>query len=472
MTSIMKYILIILLVLYLPISLFALPSPKEIYQRNREAVCLVSFYQNIASDARIGSYDKIQRHRIGVLVNSSGLIMVSNDVYPASLDVVSNSGSLLSEIPTDFKVKLFNKKEYPAKFLGKDDQAQVAFIQLEDSTGKDDFPFVEFWTTENIGIGDSIYVLELLDSIHNFEPIFTPQIIHAVIESPRRKFLINNYTISLSAGGLVLNQTGKAIGVTIKQFLDFNFISPGDFEELHQDYLEIAPTEWFRTLINKPPNIEENLLSPKAWLGIRMQALSENLQKYWSVPQKGGIIINQIYPESPAEEANLAVGDIILAIADSTLLIEKDEETSKLRNIILSQSPGTTIEVKIFRKGKIEKKKIHLRPAPKSISLAQNFALPKLGFEIRELTRDIIYQENLPLYTPGVFVYQVDRASPAGIAGLEIGDIIQEINGQKVNSFKNAKKILQETEKNSTKKYMLKVLANRFTRFVFLDLNK
>lgn len=468
----MKNVLIILIVLYSHISLSALPSPKEIYQKNREAVCLVSFYQNIASDARIGSYDKIQRHRIGILVNPSGLIMVSNDVYPASLDVVSDGGSLLSEIPTDFKVKLFNKKEYPAKFLGKDDQAQVAFVQLEDSSRNNDFPFVEFWTTENIGVGDSVYVLELLYSIYNFESIFTPQIIHAVIESLRRKFLINNYTISLSAGGLVLNQAGKAIGVTIKQYLDFSFITPGEFEELHQDYLEIAPTEWFLTLINKPPNIEENMLSLKAWLGIRMQALSENLQKYWNVPQKGGIIINQIYPESPAEEANLAVGDIILAVADSILLIEKDEETSKLRNMILSQSPGTTIEMKIFRKGKIEKKKIHLRSAPKSISLAQNFSLPKLGFEIRELTRDIIYQDNLPLNTPGVFVYQVDRASPAGIARLEIGDIIQEINGQKVNSFEDAKKILEETEKNSTKRYMLKVLANRSTRFVFLDLNK
>jgi serine protease Do len=398
--------------------------------------------------------------------------MVSNDVYPVSLDVVTAGGSLLAGIPTDFKVKFDDETEYSAQFLGKDDQAKVAFVKLENFDNSKPLPYVIFQKTNNLGITDSVYILELLNQNYNFQTLFTTHRINAVIESPRRKFLVNNYTPALSAGGLVLNAEGKAIGVTIKQDIDFSFAPPGDFEEFHKDYLEISPAEWFVELIENPPNIEKNQISQKSWLGIRMQALSEELQKYWNVPQAGGVVINQIFPESPAEKSRLQVGDVILAIEDSVLIIRKDEETSRLRNIIFSKSPGTSLSIKLFRKGKIITKKIELTPAPKSVSLAKSLPVPHLGFEIRELTRDIIYQENLPLETPGVFVYQVDRASPAGIAGLQIGEIIQEFNGKGIKSFNDAVEILQEVEKEPQDKYMLKVLSNKTTRFVFLDLQK
>jgi S1-C subfamily serine protease len=446
-------------------------SPEEIYQSARPSICLVSFYQNIASDSKIGSFDKIKKHRTGILVSPNGLVMVSNDVYPVSLDFASSGGSLLSGMPSDFKVKLSNGEEYPAHFLGKDDQAMVAFIKIH-SMRDDFFPYIEFSTTQSVKMSNSIFTLELLAQNYNFSALFTTHQINAVIESPQRKFLINNYSPALSAGGLVLSDQGQAIGVIVNQSFDFTFLQPGDFEDFHKNYLEIAPSEWFVDLIKNPPNIQENQLSQKSWLGIRMQALTPELRQYWNVPQNGGIIINQVFPKSPAEKSKLKTGDIILAVDDSTLLIEKDEHTARLRNLILSYIPGSEIQLKIFRQGNTLSKKVILAAAPKAIGLAASFPVAEWGFEIRELTRDIIYQDDLPLNTPGVFVYQVDRASPAGIGGLLIGDIIQEINQQKINNFDQAKKIITNFIDLSQKMHMLKVLSNRNTRYVFIDLKK
>jgi serine protease Do len=446
-------------------------SPKEIFRKNQDAICLVSFYQNLASDSKIGAYDKIKQHRIGILVNASGLVLVSSDIYPVSLDIVSTGMSFLSGLPTDFEVKLNNDKKYAAKFLGKDDQAQIAFIQI---TGEkeDNFPYILFKDTENIGIADSIFVLELLTQNYEFAPLFTAHTVDAVVKSPRKKFLVNNYTNALSAGGLVLDSQGDAIGVTLKQSFNYSYTTPNDFEEYHKEYLEIAPSEWFVHLIENPPNLQEKQIIQKSWLGIRMQGLSEELQKYWNVKQNGGIIINQVYPESPAEKSKLKTGDIILFVNDSTLLITKDEETDKFRNIIRSIPPGEEIQIKIFREGKILTKKIQLTAAPKAIGLAESYPVPDMGFELRELTRDILYQENLPLNTPGVFVYQVDRASPAGIGGLMIGDILQEINNREIKDLESAQKIIVEEKEITKSYYMLKVLTNRSTRFVFLEFNK
>lgn len=465
--------------IYLYLTLFGLfvfqalygSSPEEIYQSARPSICLVSFYQNISSDSKIGSFDKIKKHRTGILVSPNGLVMVSNDVYPVSLDFASSGGSLLSGMPSDFKVKLSNGEEYPAHFLGKDDQAMVAFIKIH-SMRDDLFPYTEFVPTQSVKMSNSIFTLELLAQNYNFSALFTTHQINAVIESPQRKFLINNHSPALSAGGLVLNSQGQAIGVIVNQSFDFTFLQPGDFEDFQKNYLEIAPSEWFIDLIKNPPNLQENQLSHKSWLGIRMQALTPELKEYWKVPQDGGIIINQVFPKSPAEKAKLKTGDIILAVNDSTLLINKDEHTARLRNLILSYVPGSEIHLKIYRQGKTISKKVLLSAAPKAIGLAASFPVVEWGFEIRELTRDILYQDDLPLNTPGVFVYQVDRASPAGIGGLRIGDIIQEINQREILNFDLAKETIAGYIDGQQKMHMLKVLSNRNTRFVFIDLKK
>jgi len=446
-------------------------SPSEIYQSARNSICLVSFYQNTASDSKIGSFDKIKKYRIGILVRPDGLVMVSNDVYPVSLDFVSSGGSLLSGMPTEFKVKLSDGEEYPGHFLGKDDQARVAFIKIHNP--RDDmYPYIEFIPTQNVEITDSVYTLELLAQNYNFSPLFTGHQINAVVESPQRKFLVNNFSPALSAGGLVLNLRGQAIGVMLNQAFDFTFLQPGDFEDFQKSYLEIAPSEWFMDLIKDPPNLRENQLSQKSWLGIQMQALTPELKEYLEVPQDGGIIINQVFPESPAAAAKLKIGDIILAIDDSTLLIKEDDQTAQLRNLILSYAPQAEIQLKIFREGKILQKKVKLTSAPKAIGLAESFPVPEWGFEVRELTRDIIYQDNLPLNTPGVFVYQVDRASPAGIGGLQIGDIIQEIDGREIIDFAGGKEIISAHLNGARQMHLVKVLSNRRTRFVFVDLRK
>jgi hypothetical protein len=334
------------------------------------------------------------------------------------------------------------------------------------------FPFVSFRETLKISVADSLFILELLTQNFNYTPLFTAHQVNAVVESPRRKFLVNNYLPALSAGGLVLNSKGEAIGVVINPSLNFSFDHDGEFEDYQKNFLEIAPSEWFWELIKNPPNMPENQVAQRSWLGIQMQALTKELKEYWKVPQEGGVVITKVFPESPAEKAKLQSGDIILAVDDSVLHITKEEETANLRNLILSIPPNTSIQLKIFRNGKALNKKLTLIAAPKAIGVAEGFPIPELGFEIRELTRDIMFLNDLPLNTPGVFVYQVDRASPAGIAGLEVGDIIQEINGQKIEDLQEARKTIANLEKNSPKVYMIKVLSGHLTRFVFLDLKK
>ncbi len=451
-------------------SVIAAHSAREIFETNRDKVCLISYYQNISSEVRIGSFDKVKRYCIGVLVNPEGLVMVSSEVYPVSLDIISGEGSLLTDLPSDFTVTLSTGENFPAEFISKDDQAQVAFIQIKNLKPGRKLPFAKFSTTHHLSVGDTIFVLELLPENYNFEPLFTQHLINALVASPQKRFLINNYSPALSPGGLVIDSKNHPIGVTIPQSANVSIQSSTNIEDMYKDFLEIAPSEWFSHLIENPKELRKNETISKSWLGIRMQGLNRELQRYWKVPQQGGIIINQVFQESPASKAGLQVGDVILAVNDSVLLVQKDKETVQLRNIIRAHPPGKPLTMKIFRDGTILTIQVVPEAAPKAISLAKKFSLPELGFEIRELTRDVLYDENLPLSTPGVFVYQVDPASPAGLAGLIIGDIIQEINRKPVKSLPQAKANLKNILQQPHPKFMLKILRNRSTRFVFIQL--
>ena len=73
MRAVLKVFLIVLIFIHL------LPgsTSRDIYEKVHPTICLVSFFQNISSDAKIGSFDKIKRHCTGILVNSKGLLILT-----------------------------------------------------------------------------------------------------------------------------------------------------------------------------------------------------------------------------------------------------------------------------------------------------------------------------------------------------------------------------------------------------------
>lgn len=465
----MKYIRLFITIVCLGSFTAFAQGPQDIFEKYRDNVCLVEYYKNISSQTKIGSYMKLKQKRIGLIASADGLIIVNSDVFPISLDILSmDVGSFRSGEPSDFKVKLHDGREYKAEFIGKDDVAQMAFIQITDAI-ESPLPFVKFDDTSNIRVGQPVYLLELLGEGYEYEPLFTSYTINAVIKSPRRKFLIKNDINALSAGGLVITAEGAAVGITLRNGYNMDFSEHGEFDDFRRDFLEIAPTENFQGLIEDPPIFQKSAHRGKAWLGIGMQALTNGLKEFWEVPAEGGIIIDRIYPESPAGKAGLKVKDVLIEFDGQAINVTRDEELRRFRELITNSKPGAVIELSVFRDGKIKKEKVTLGSAPRSIDLAEKYQSAKLGLEVRELTWDILYEYDLPLKTTGVYVFQVDRASPAGLGGLDVGSIITHIDGKAVKGLADFEQKISEAVENGNNKIMFQLRYRRVTSFVFID---
>lgn len=445
-------------------------EPDEIFEKFRKRICLVTYYKNVSSQSQIGSYIKIEQERIGLIVSSDGLVMVNSDIYPLSLDLVSGDGvSFSSGEPSDFKVKLHDGKELVAEFLGKDDQAQVAFVRIAEDSDRS-FPHVSFDKNPQVRVGEQVFLMELLSDSYQHQPLFTEMRINAIVETPRRKYLVKNEVTALSAGGLVVNKDGVPIGITLRSEPDFSFLPSGEFDDFQRDFLEIAPPANFRGLIANPPQLQRSVVSNKAWLGVGMQALTPELAAHWGIKSSGGVIVNRVFPDSPAQQAGLSVRDVITSFGGQALGISRDEDLNQMREYITRRSPKDAVTIEVYRNGRRMLQEVTLQSAPRAVDLAEKMQFSELGLEVRELTRDVLYNYHLPLDTGGVYVYQVDRAAPAGLGGLEAGSIITHVNGHPVASLAGFAGQMELALKRVPQWIQLQVQMRRTTDFVFVEL--
>ena len=87
----------------------------------------------------------------------------------------------------------------------------------------------------------------------------------------------------------------------------------------------------------------------RGWLGVGIQDLSEELAEYSGIKDKKGVLITEVFPGDPADEAGIKPKDIVLSING-----KKVENTRELSKLIADTSVGDTVKIKVLRNG-IEK---------------------------------------------------------------------------------------------------------------------
>jgi len=138
-------------------------------------------------------------------------------------------------------------------------------------------------------------------------------------------------------------------------------------------------------------------------------------------------------PDSPAGKAGLKPGDILLEF-DS----KKTEAPGDLQRAVGLAAPGADIKVKVWREGSERTVDVKIGEAPDERESQQRGgsrggAPSVLGMEVRPITPEVARQLNLKT-SEGVIVARVDEGSAAAEAGIQRGDVIREINRQKIRS--------------------------------------
>ena len=180
----------------------------------------------------------------------------------------------------------------------------------------------------------------------------------------------------------------------------------------------------------------------RGWLGVSIQPLTPELAKSFGLKEAKGVLISDVVSESPAEKAGVQAGDIIIEFDGKKLDGPQD-----LQRAVASASPGKAMPMTLWRDKGNKTVEIRIGETPDdAVALKSgNRGKSLLGLEVRPITPEIARQLNLR-NTEGVVVARVDDDSAAAEAGLQRGDVIREVNRQRVRSLQEYERITRDVK--------------------------
>ena len=228
---------------------------------------------------------------------------------------------------------------------------------------------------------------------------------------------------------------------------------------------------------NLAKEISEKLIADgkvtRAWLGVGIRSLGDYTEFKETV--KGvddGVVVYTVQPEGPASKSDLKPSDIITAVDGKRVSTPQD-----LKNEIRGKKIGSTVTLDVARPegaGKVKNLKIKVKaeewpdetmPVVNQRRATSEGMTSNLGVTVKNLTRDLAKQYGVEM-TEGVVVSDVEADSPAARSGIKDGDVITEINHQKVTSPKQ----FQEAIKNADarKGVVINLISGGTSRFELL----
>lgn len=405
-------------------------------------------FQDFLEDFMFGGPDQRPRARkfsslgSGFIIESDGLILTNNHV-------IQNA--------TDIQVQLTEGAEetYKAEIIGQDSRADSALIKI---SVKQKLTAVELGDSDKVQVGEWVAAF---GNPFGHGHSMTKGIISAKereLDDPNLSFPFLQTDASINpgnSGGPLVSADGKVIGVNTA------------IDARAQGIGFAIPINIVKRLL---PDLKSKGKVTRGYLGVGINALTPEMIEQMGLKTKKGAIVLNVQQGSPADEAGLEIYDVVTEFAGKPVNSAKD-----LSNLVADTAIGVKTELKIIRNNKPMTLQVRIAERPDENVVAKKGAAPqlkrkgveasmKIGMTLGDLTPELAKQldlKNAP--QPSVVVVGVEPNSIAAAAGIQLGDIILDINKKRVTSADRANTLF--TKGNN----LLRLLRDDNTFLVFLE---
>ncbi len=361
----------------------------------------------------------------GFIIDEAGVIITNSHVVRGAEEV---------------KVRLQDGHEYAATDIKIDDVSDVAVLRINGAKG---LKALKFGDSDSAEIGDWVMAV---GNPFDVGVTVTAGIISAKSRglgiAVREDFLQTDAAINPgNSGGPLLNLNGEVIGVNTA------ISSRSGGSEGIGFAIPVNMVKW----------ISQQLLAggkvKRAYLGIKLQELDPQLAKGLKLPGQEGAIISNVMKSSPAEEAKLQEGDVILELNGRKIANHK-----ALQNTVERLDVGKTYKALVIRDGEKLELPIKMREMPEDFFTANRNAprrgpgkgpSPKeesfneLGVQVKEMTPELAKELGYEEKVSGLVVTGVDPKGAAALAGIVPGLIIEKVGSKKIASAKDLEEALK-----------------------------
>ncbi len=358
--------------------------------------------------------------------------------------VISNDGYVVTnhhvvKDAEEIIVKLSDRRQLEAKIVGSDPRSDIALLKI-DAT---DLPVVKLGSSTQIKVGQWVLAI---GSPFGFDHSVTAGIVSAKGRSlPNENyvpFIQTDVAINPgNSGGPLFDLDGNVVGINSQiysrtgGFMGLSFAIP---IEVAMDVVEQIKTHGYVS---------------RGWLGVYIQEVTRELAESFGMDKPMGALVAKIMDGSPAKDSEVEVGDVILSFNGQEV-----PNSAALPPMVGRVRVGEQVKLKIMRDGKLKTIKVKIGQLPDNEQpMLGEFPVEAsddiLGLQLRPLTKEEL--EELEL-SHGLRVLAVTEG-PAKSAGIHKDDVLQMINGDKIETVQG----LQDTVDKLPKGKFASVLVQR-----------
>ncbi|MFU8780215.1 MAG: DegQ family serine endoprotease [Kiritimatiellia bacterium] len=376
----------------------------------------------------------------------SGFIISENGYILTNSHVVGDA--------TSIRVRLHDGREFEAENIGSDPRSEVAIIKIE----TDNLPVVPLGDSNELEVGEWVIAVG--------NPFGLSETVTAGIVSAlgRRNIGIADFEDFIqtdaainpgNSGGPLLNINGEVVGINTAIYtrsggsMGVGFAIPINMARAIKDQL-----------------IESGSVT-RGYLGVYLQELTQLLAESLQLPSSDGILISDILENSPAAEAGIKQGDVVLELDGRRI-----PDTGAFRNEISARRPGSEITLKIQREDETIELNVVIGALPEDEAQATaslQDTMEKIGMRVGEITEEISMRLGYNL-NDGVIVTELKPDAPAARVGLRAGALITGVNRNRVRSIKDFNEAIRDAIAQG--RLVLTVRQGRFQQYVAVPLDQ
>lgn len=287
-------------------------SLQEIYETNIPAV--VSISASTGSGSSTGT---------GVVLSANGYLVTNYHVIRQALAI---------------NVTLTDERELRATLVGEDPVSDLAVLRVD----AEDLTPAQFGDSDGVRVGDSVVAIGDPLGVE-LRGTMTDGIVSAIsrdvqVDGRVMNLIQTNAALnSGNSGGPLINRFGQVIGINtmkIGTLADSSGVEGLGFA---------IPSATVKEIVNQL--LSQGYVSGRPWLGIEVESYSTFYQRFYRVPE--GVYVTDVQAGSPAEAADLRIGDIILA-ADGSAVTDMDALNTQL----YTHAPGDSMTFSVYRNGR------------------------------------------------------------------------------------------------------------------------
>lgn len=423
---------------------------QSIYQARDRVLPALVHIQPVIKNYFTGELEKQAVVGSGVIFHPDGYVVTNYHVAGKAARIICT---------------LNDKEQVPAEYIGGDPMTDLAVIKLDLSEYPGEIHAAQFGDSDSLKSGQ--YVLAM------GSPLSLSRTVSAgVISTPDRYFSADvrlptgeptgryNLWIQTDAainpgnsGGPLVDMNGEVIGINSRATFFANNLG-------------------FAIPVNIVKEVSRRILADgevtRSYLGLHCQAMQE-LEDYFGTAPNTGVLISSVDPGSPAEEAYLRGGDIILQMNSEAVSARFVEELPGFYSRIAELEPGSEVRLQVLRNE--ETYEFELTTRELGELQGEDFEAREWGFTVKAITRQMQIDNQLDDST-GVFVVGVKSAGPADEGGLIRSDVVKTVNGEKIADLSQFRTLYETMVAEEAERALLTVSRGGSTRYVLLKIDQ